>query len=53
MSHSINDKVIREAGEKWVVGATFLLLAGGLHLSGKVIFHLDESSFNWGQRTDT
>lgn len=23
MSHPINDKVIGEAGEKWVVGATF------------------------------
>lgn len=35
-------------------GATFQAgLAGGLHLSGKVIFGIAESSFNWGQRADT
>lgn len=47
VSHPTNDKVTGEAGEKWVVGATFQAgLAGDLHLSGKVIFSLAESGFN-------
>lgn len=54
VSHPINDKVIGEAGEKWVVGETFQAgLTGGLHLSGKVIFSLAESGFKWEQRADT
>lgn len=54
MSHSSNDKVIGEAGEKWVVRATIQAgLAGGLHLLGKVIFRLADSGFKWGQKADT
>lgn len=49
VSHPINDKVIGEAGEEWVVGATFQEgLSGGLHLSGKVTFSLAESVFSCG-----
>lgn len=54
VSHPTNDKVIGEAEDKWLVGATFQVgLAGGLHLSGKVIFGLAESGFNGAQRADT
>jgi len=50
MSHSINDKMSGEAGQKWLLGATIQAgLAEGLHLSGKIVFSLAESSVNWGR----
>lgn len=53
VSHHINVRVIREAGEKGEARATFEVgLAGGLDLSEQVKFRLAEGIFSWEQSAD-
>lgn len=54
VSHHINVRVIREAGEKGEARAMFQVgLDRGLDLSKKVTFSLAEGIFSWEQSADT